>query len=102
MYVISESGAIIGLSTYDFIQSRQTHLCPFLLPDYILNTYSSPTPSFSLQDSYFSHYAEGTLMLFLQMGRVLEVSAGQAPWLVKGVCEKFADGIKVSLSLVGR
>ena len=71
--VIAESGAIV---------------------DYILNTYSPTPPTYSLHDSYFSHYAEGSLTLFLQMGITFTGSASMAPWYIKPVIDGFVGKVK--------
>jgi hypothetical protein len=66
--------------------------------DYLFQTYSPTPPAFNIKDSYFSHYAEGSLMLFLQMGITLTGAGGMAPWYVKPVIDGFVGKIKVSQS----
>ena len=63
--------------------------------DYIINTYSATPPGYSLHDNYFSHYAEGSLMLFLQMGLTFVGSASMAPWYIKPVIDAFTSKVKV-------
>jgi hypothetical protein len=64
--------------------------------DYILNTYSPIPPAYSLHDSYFSHYAEGSLTMFLQMGITFTGSASMAPWYIKPIIDGFVGKVKVS------
>lgn len=65
------------------------------LIDYLTHTYSTTNREFSLADNYWSHYSEGSLMLFLQMALVFVISGQQAPWFVKPVIQGFVNTVKV-------
>ncbi|KAJ9104774.1 hypothetical protein QFC19_003915 [Naganishia cerealis] len=58
-----------------------------------------PLGKFSLADSYWSHYAEGSLMLFMQMALVFVISGQQAPWYVKPVISGFVNTVKMESEL---
>ncbi|KAI5454752.1 hypothetical protein NCC49_003637 [Naganishia albida] len=62
--------------------------------DYLTHTYSTTNREFSLADNYWSHYSEGSLMLFLQMALVFVISGQQAPWFVKPVIQGFVNTVK--------
>jgi hypothetical protein len=65
------------------------------LIDYLTHTYTTNHREFSLADNYWSHYSEGSLMLFLQMALVFVISGQQAPWFVKPVITGFVNTVKV-------
>lgn len=62
--------------------------------EYLLQTHSSTPPSFNLSSNYYSHYSEGTLMLFLQQITTWDALATMAPWYVRPVIAAFVAQIK--------
>lgn len=75
--------------------------------DYLLHTYSRPSdtsnaagtsPAFSYEDSYWSHFSEGSLMLILQMTLVFDTVAERSPWFVKPIIGGAVNTVKVSWS----
>jgi hypothetical protein len=65
--------------------------------DYLVQlTKDAPVP-LDDQDSYWTHYAEGSLMAFLQMSRVIKEGGSQAPFLARSVINAFVAGIHVSV-----
>jgi hypothetical protein len=52
--------------------------------------------AFDEEDSYWSHYSEGSLMAFLQMSRVIKEASTQAPFYARTVTNAFVAGIHVS------
>lgn len=71
-----------------------------MLADYIIHTYA-PDRGFSLPDSYWSHFSEGSLMLMLQMHLTFTFVAGQVPWLIRPIVGAVVSGVQVSRSTAG-
>jgi hypothetical protein len=64
--------------------------------DYLKHTYTETGKEFDLNNSYWSNYSEGSLMLFMQMSLVFVISGQQAPWFVKPVINGFVNTVKVN------
>ncbi|KAJ9125112.1 hypothetical protein QFC22_000065 [Naganishia vaughanmartiniae] len=63
---------------------------------YLKHTYTQTGKEFDLNDSYWSNYSEGSLMLFMQMSLVFVISGQQAPWFVKPVISGFVSTVKAT------
>ncbi|KAG7580030.1 hypothetical protein FFLO_00001 [Filobasidium floriforme] len=82
----------LGKSPIAVVDGKTLSESAFILTKFVQMQQTSPAP-FDDEDTFWSHYAEGSFMLFLQMSRVLQQAASVTPFYAKTISTAFVGGI---------